>query len=90
VHVRAAPAVAGDPSLDRIVDEFNATLASWYPGFDPVAAFGGSPLAQAFPVLPSVATRTMRFSSEAAIRSFVKDIDYALPGHPEVCEQSRT
>ncbi len=81
----AAPAVAGDAALDAIVADFNATLASWYPGFDPAAAFPSNPeLANRFPTLPSLASATRVFASEQEIFNFVKDIEYAMSGNVEV------
>ncbi len=85
VLVFAAPAVAGDAALDAIVADFNTTLSSWYPGFDPAAAFPGDPeLASRFPTLPSLAAATRVFASEEDLFEYVKDIDYAMSGNAEV------
>ncbi len=81
----AAPAVAGNAALDAIVADFNATLASWYPGFDPAAAFPSNPeLSNRFPPLPSLAYATRVFASEREINDYVKDVDYAMSGNVEV------
>jgi hypothetical protein len=81
----AVAADDADTSVSDTIDAFNATLAQWYPAFDPQAAFPTYPaIANAFPVIPSLASRTVKFASETALRNYVKSLDYTEEGYPEV------
>ena len=67
------------PELLAIQQQFNDTLAQWYPAFDfselgsVVSAFADPSV---FPPLPSLASRTQFFNSEQALYDYVKDKGY--------------
>ena len=71
--------------MDAVITDFNATLAAWYPAFrfsDVLPA--GSALHSLLPDLPSIASYTMKFSSEAELEDYVKSGAYTSAAKPAV------
>ncbi len=77
--------VSGGAGMDAVITDFNTTLAAWYPAFrfsDVLPA--GSTLHSLLPDLPSIASYTVKFSSEAELEDYVKSGAYTSAAKPAV------
>jgi hypothetical protein len=59
------------------VQALNASIASWYPGFDPSTAFpASSGLAKMLPVVPPLSERVRVFASNSDLVAYMKSATY--------------
>lgn len=80
------PADGASADVKNIITDFNATLAKWYPGFDPTVLGLPVPL----PAMPSLASVTRAFDSETALNDYVTSTQYSTVGYPEVRPTARS